>query len=196
LSIREIEFALVGISRSVGKDKLELEVVETPALFRLAQKRFRVAQVILLAEREINLDRIECRNSRERIARRTHQIADLRLRQTGNAVDWRNDPREAEIQFGSLDRRLSIRELPGRSRNSGFRSVDLCLRVRDLRARRLNAGSLRIDLRLRSVICLKRVVEILLRDRLLLGKWTILLHVEICFDVICLCCFELGLCLR
>src|SRR5262249_21499510 len=72
LSICEIEFAFVGISRAIGKNQFELQVVQTSALLGFAEKWLRVAQVILLAEREIDLDRIECRNSCKRIARRAH----------------------------------------------------------------------------------------------------------------------------
>src|SRR6185369_11876904 len=102
---------------------------------------------------------------------------------------------EAEIQFGGLDCCLRVLELTCSGRDSCFRGVDLCFRVSNLCACRLDAGPLRIDLRFRGVVRLKSVVEILLSNCLLLGEWPVFFHVEICLDMICLCLFELCLCL-
>jgi len=90
LSIGEVKRAFLRISRAVGKDQLQFEMIETATLFRAAEKRFRIAQVILFAEREVNLDRIERRDCCQRIAGGAHQIANLCLGQTGDAVNRRN----------------------------------------------------------------------------------------------------------
>ena len=83
---------------------------------------------LLLADREVGFDGIHCRHGRRTVAAWANEIADLRARQSRNAIDRRNDPRETEVElgsclssFGSLDggfRRFDFR--PG-SRDRGPR---------------------------------------------------------------------------
>ena len=61
-------------------------------------------------EGEINLDRIDRRNRRQFAGSGTNEIADLRPRYAGDAVNGRGDFGKLEIQFRALDRGLRGRD--------------------------------------------------------------------------------------
>ena len=68
---------------TVPSDKNQFEL-------QLAQRRVvaRQAEIFLLADREIGLDRIERRDRGDSVARRTHQIADLRRSRRPRCRRW------------------------------------------------------------------------------------------------------------
>src|SRR5262245_36717180 len=59
LSISEIETPFVWICASVRQNQLELELSDTPVMLRFDQTTFSEFQILLLAEREIDFDRID-----------------------------------------------------------------------------------------------------------------------------------------
>ena len=95
----------------------------------------------------------------------TDQRADLLLRDPGDAIDRRNEPRKSEVELRRFDRGLG-----GLDRGVG------CL---NLRPRGFDSGLCRLHLRLRGQIVLRGVVEILLRDGLLLGERDVAVHIEL-----------------
>src|SRR6266446_5064403 len=82
LAISKIELTLVRIGRPVGQDELQFPLFRTGT-----QKLFAKSEIFLFADCEVVSDGVEGRNSRESSARSTHQIADLSLGNTGDAVD-------------------------------------------------------------------------------------------------------------
>ena len=63
---------------------------------------FHVVEVFLFAHREINFDRINCGDRRQRTVG-AHKVANLRLSDPGKAVDRGGDFGIVEIQFGLGD---------------------------------------------------------------------------------------------
>ena len=83
----------------------------------------------------------------------------------GNTVDGRREPRKSQVDLGRLGGGL------GRL-NGGGGSDDLSPRGGHLRLSGLH-------LRLRGEIVLRRVVQILLRDGLLLGQRSVAIHIQL-----------------
>src|SRR6266850_3942306 len=82
LAISKIELTLVRIGRPVSQNELQFPLFRTGT-----QKLFAKYEIFLFADCEVVSDGIEGRNSRENSARSAHQIPDLSLGNTGDAVD-------------------------------------------------------------------------------------------------------------
>ena len=94
----EIDLAIGGEDRAVLRVDAAVGEHERQAALRLPQLRRTAAaaelvgdaEVLLLAQREVRLDRIDLRHRRQQ-RRGPDQIADLRRRDRGDAVDERRD---------------------------------------------------------------------------------------------------------
>jgi hypothetical protein len=86
------------------------------------------------------------------------QVADLRLRDAGDVVDWRNDARETKIDLSGFDGGLV-------GLNLGVRGSDCCF-----------SGP---HLSLVRKIRLRRIVEILLTYGIGFGKRFVLLYIQL-----------------
>ncbi len=155
------------------------------APFSLARVTSGVVEIFLLAQSEINLDRIHRRNGGQRATVGIvglDQVADLSLRDARDAINRRNDPGEAEIELGCLDGG------PG-CLNRSLGRLDPGFGRHNRRLRRLDSSVSRFDLRLGHEIGLDGVIEFLVSNGLLLGERSVAIHIELGFALI-----GLGLC--
>ena len=157
---------LSRIDRPVRQNQLQLAAAAAsrPACPAVGVAAVKV-QIFLLADGEIDLDRIERRHRGDDAARRAHQRTHLLLRDSRDAVDGRREPRESEVDLRGFDRGL------GRL-HGGVGGSDLRLGGFHLRRRRLH-------LRLRGRVVLGGVVQILLGDGLLLRERRVAVHIEL-----------------
>ena len=70
----------------------------------------REMQVLVFADRKGDFDRVDLRNRREQ-GGRADQIADLGLRDSGDAIDWREHLGPFQVELRGLDRRLGRLDL-------------------------------------------------------------------------------------
>src|SRR5438132_4048466 len=110
LAVRDVEPAGMGIRAGVGEDQLEIGLVPCPALLLVLTAPIRIAKVFALGDREGPLHRIHLGDVREH-GRRSHEIADLDGRDSGDPLDRRVDLGPCEVEARVLDGRLGALHL-------------------------------------------------------------------------------------
>ena len=150
---------------SVGQEELEAQALprRLPLGIRRVPPCVKI-KVLPLADGEINLDGIDGGNGGHRPAARIDQSTHLKLRLSGNAVDWRNQPSEIEVD-------------PGRFNG--------CLG-------RLNLSVCRGNVSFRRDVILDGVVEVLLAGSLLPRQRRVAVYVKFGLALHCLGVGELG----
>ena len=138
----------VGVTRPVGQGDLEVVLpLAVTAGYRAALAK---SQILLLADRELDVDRIDLGDRGENRAGRD-QVADVRVLDPGDAGDRGEHLRPAVVELGIVQHGPGLRDvrlIPGHPR----------LRVREARAGGLQRGQIR-------QVGLHRVIQLLLADR-------------------------------
>ena len=123
VSIQRIKFSFSRIDLAVAENQIEIDAFEQGfalGCIRVARKEIGECT---LAHSYVGFDRINLRHRRERTGCcRTHQIADLIIRESGQPVDWRNDFCVAKIELGLLNGcfvRFDVCFAGSRSRDGG-----------------------------------------------------------------------------
>ena len=106
LAVREIELALVRIGDAIGENQFEFQQPGGGLPLLRGREPPRIFQILLLAGGEVDLDRIDCRDSGDDAAGRAYQRAHLQLGDARDAVDRRRQPGESKIDLRGLDRGL------------------------------------------------------------------------------------------
>jgi len=92
------------IERAVGENHLQMDIpLALGALLRV-RIHAQPVEVLLLADVEVNLNRVDGRHRRKRDVC-GDEVTDLRLRNSGDAVDRRDDLREFQIELRLRDSR-------------------------------------------------------------------------------------------
>src|SRR4030095_336000 len=112
---------------------------------------------------------------------RADQVAHLGLSNASDAINWRSDPGETQIEISSL--------------HSGFGRRDRSFGGNDSSLRRLDPGSSRFDLSLGGEIGLDGIIKLLVGDGLLLGQRPVAILIELgpALIGVALCQLRLGL---
>ena len=102
LPIHIVKLTRILVGAPVGKDHFELGAfVSARVLVNLIGE----VKVVLLADWEFDLDRIELGDGRQQRGR-ADQVSDLRLRDPRDAIYRRSHLRPLFVELGGLDRRL------------------------------------------------------------------------------------------
>src|SRR5262249_38637343 len=172
-SVRDEELPFLRIGCSVRKNQLQFEFFVRRVQLSLRRVVFSQGEILLLAESEVDLNRIDRRNGCQRSAVwvvRLYQIPHLRLGYSRDAIDGRSDLCEPKIQSGSLRRSL------GRFDRS------FCRRYRSSRG--LHSGPCRLHLGLRGEIRLNRIVVLLFADHAVLHQGGVAVLVELSLPLV------------
>ena len=176
VAVQGIEPPTVGEGRAVDEDEIEGDVLHPPEGPRGGRV---VAQILVLAELEVDVDRIEGRHRGEDRLILGHHLPEVDVAQPGEAVDGGGDLGPAEVELGVVQGGL-------RRRHVGLGSGDVRLRLLDVRlhAEQVGAGGLyvgagRLDRGLIGEVVLHRRVVLLLADRAVFHQRGIFVDVEL-----------------
>src|SRR5208282_1157522 len=114
------------IGGAVGQNQLKAQIPVGRFPSGLCREPFSPCEILRLADREIDLDRINGGYGSHRPAAWIDQVAYLELSLSGDAVDGRDESREIQVNLGRLNGRLSRLDLSfGRCHRSLGRQVIL-----------------------------------------------------------------------
>src|ERR1043165_6994838 len=127
---------------------------------------------------------------------RLHQMSHLRLRESGDSINGRDDASEAEVQLRGSDRGVGVFDLAVGRLSRSFRSSDLSIGCTKLCTRCFNSGCCSFDLRLRNYVRLHCIVVLLLRHCFFFDQRRVLVDIELGLDLVGLGLRQLSLSLQ